>query len=257
VKDPYWQEGEPFYWENADDGGKLEELDEDELEGYLRSPDEVKLTTEVWEEMNKDWLEAYEEKKKQEAIKWPNGKPPSAVRSDGHPTTPLFAQLLVGSRGQGIIAGLCDRGARGAATPDPRSSRPLLRRPWRQRWPRRRRPRSTTTVSRKSCPTAPCRPSRYHVRGGVRTGTFRGAKRERSFMAIFRRTTPSADTTTAGMKTLVWLSAATTMTTTTMILARTTTTKQGEAEHSPNGKHVFLEYLNRRNSLSTRMKKAG
>lgn len=88
VKDPYWQEGEPFYWENADDGGKLEELDEDELEGYLRSPDEVKLTTEVWEEMNKDWLEAYEEKKKQEAIKWPNGKPPSAGRKRSRNTGP-------------------------------------------------------------------------------------------------------------------------------------------------------------------------
>jgi hypothetical protein len=99
VKDPYWQEGEPFYWENTDDGGKLEELDEDELEGYLRSPDEVKLTTEVWEEMNKDWLEAYEEKKKQEAIKWPNGKPVSAVRSDDRPTIPPPAQPLVGSRG--------------------------------------------------------------------------------------------------------------------------------------------------------------
>lgn len=73
--------GDPYYWEEVDDGGKLEELDDDELDGYLRTPDEAKLTAVVWEEMNKDWLIANEEKKKQEALKWPNGKPTSVCSS--------------------------------------------------------------------------------------------------------------------------------------------------------------------------------
>ncbi|KAL6041999.1 transcription factor TFIIIB subunit brf1 [Balamuthia mandrillaris] len=75
--DTVWKEGQPFYWELLEeDTGNLSELDDNELEGYIvKSEEEVAIKKQIWEELNVEYLKELEEKQKQDAIKFPNGKP--------------------------------------------------------------------------------------------------------------------------------------------------------------------------------------
>eukprot|EP01087_Luapelamoeba_hula_P015268 TRINITY_DN4540_c0_g1_i2.p1 TRINITY_DN4540_c0_g1~~TRINITY_DN4540_c0_g1_i2.p1 ORF type:complete len:671 (-),score=132.07 TRINITY_DN4540_c0_g1_i2:55-2010(-) len=74
LKDPYWREGELFYWELLEeDDGNLEEFRDEDIDKYIHNAEEAKVKQSIWEAANQDYLAELEVKKRQQQLQKEQG----------------------------------------------------------------------------------------------------------------------------------------------------------------------------------------